>query len=232
MAGIACASQLLGVDDFLATDMHQILTTARPAFVGCSTNSCARAIPSNGNRSAISRTRHPSFKCLVDGACGFKLGLRRYVIAADTENSGVDEDELPERNLRRGSIGGVSRDTPALRQHCNVDVDVRGESHFNNMINARRRQFSDSFHQGAIGQERSVRAGAQDDLLVGFRTASGDHSRSGAMRQLNGAGADRARSALHQDGPALDPRFRSDEFQRWVPSSYCVMPATFCSKAP
>ena len=78
----------------------------------------------------------PASKRLIDSASGFDLCLSRYVVTADKENSGVDEHELPERNFRRGSICGVSRDRTALRQFGNIDVNVRGESYFNDVMNA------------------------------------------------------------------------------------------------
>jgi len=78
----------------------------------------------------------PCLKCLINSASRFDLSRNRYVVTADKENSGVDEHKLPQRKFRRGSICGVSRDRTTLRQYCNVDVNIGGESHFNNVMNA------------------------------------------------------------------------------------------------
>ena len=46
-------------------------------------------------------------KCLIETVSGFHLCLRRNIVAVDKEDSCVYKHKLPERNLRRRSIGGV-----------------------------------------------------------------------------------------------------------------------------
>lgn len=91
-----------------------------------------------------------SFKGLSDTARGRNLGVSRYIVTADEENSGVAKDELPERKFQRRSICGVSCNGTTLCEYRNVDVDIRRESHFNNVINALGCKSPDAFRQALI----------------------------------------------------------------------------------
>src|SRR5215469_582822 len=147
----------------------------------------------------------PSFlKRLIDSSRGLNFGVSRYVVAAHKEDSYVTKNELPERDFRRGSIRGVGCDGTALRQYFNVELDVRGESDFNNVIDAVGSHFANASQQSWIGEEDSVCPGARSDFGVGLRAASGDNARSRSMCELNCAGANRARSALHRNGASFD----------------------------
>ena len=53
------------------------------------------------------KTAPSRLKCLIDSAGSVDLGISRNIVAADKEDSVVHEDELPERNFRRRSIGCI-----------------------------------------------------------------------------------------------------------------------------
>src|SRR5580698_611375 len=90
------------------------------------------------------------FERLIEGARGFKFVLRRHIIAADEEYSRVSEHQLPERDFRPGSIGGVSCNRATLLQDFNVALDVGGESHFDYVINARWGNLPDACRQALL----------------------------------------------------------------------------------
>jgi len=92
-------------------------------------------------------------KRLIDVASGFDPCLSGYIVTANEEDPGVDEDELPEWDFWRRSIGGVRRDRTALRQYLYVELDVSGESHFDDVMNAAGSCSLDSFRELFIGQE-------------------------------------------------------------------------------
>jgi len=94
------------------------------------------------------KARPSGFERPIDLARCFNLGRGRDVITADKEEFRVAEDELPEWNLRRRSIAGVSGDRAALRQDLNIHVDILREGYFDDVIDALRGDTADAPHQG------------------------------------------------------------------------------------
>ena len=105
------------------------------------------------------KTFPAGLKRLIDSAHSFHLGLSRYIVTADKEQPGVDKDESPDWDFWRGSIGGVSCDRTALYEYLNVEVDVRGERHFNDVMHAAGSGSLNVFPQLWVCQKDLVRTG-------------------------------------------------------------------------
>jgi Domain of unknown function (DUF1905) len=120
-------------------------------------------------------------KCLINSASGFNLCLGWHIVAADKEDSGVHKDELPEWNFRRRRVGGIGRYGTALRQYRSIGIDVRGERHFNYVMNSVGSHCPDSLHQVLTIQHNLVRSCTRSYFLVAFGAESGDDSRSRSM---------------------------------------------------
>jgi hypothetical protein len=69
----------------------------------------------------------------IPGSAGKTSAVCPETPTATNIDSGVDKHELPERNLRRRSICGISGNRTALRQYFHVGIDVRPESDFDNV---------------------------------------------------------------------------------------------------
>lgn len=71
-------------------------------------------------------------------------------IPADQEYCRVPKHQLPERDFGPGSIGGVCCNRATFLQDFDVALDVRGESYFHYVINARWGYLPDACHQALI----------------------------------------------------------------------------------
>ena len=144
------------------------------------------------------------FECPIDVARGFTLCLGRNIVAADKGQSGVDEDELPDGELSRRSVGGVGGDRSALRQHLDIGLDVGRKGHFNDVIDDASSYLADVFYKISVSEEDFVRAGARSEVLIALGAAGGDHMRSCPMRELNSTRTNGSRATLNEYSSPCD----------------------------
>src|ERR1700739_4801754 len=93
---------------------------------------------------------------MIDVASNFDLCIGWHIVAANEEESRVDKDKFPDRNLRHWGTHGIGCDGTGLRQHFGIALDVRSESDLHNVIDSIGSQSPNSFRQVSTSEQNFV----------------------------------------------------------------------------